>query len=324
MDSSSGAIARDPGRTTYSGQEIVVAVDGYTVTIQPDRTALLVPPRRLGELLTHRRTEMRQSIAEIEHRSLGRFSAGDLALFEGGEASPTDEQLRHLAGIYCLDLSAITPQRAFLELDLTEGLVSIGGEEERFAPEQDDREILLRYLAIVYRMRAINPGVVVPARNDDLATLALVFSTTPAEMRATLESLMLGERVELRRRHAELKRRVVVPGLGVLVALTTVGGLLLVRHGAGATQPRKTTTNPTNDASVAIGSPRVNTNTDAASRPAGWVDIGSALTINRSFASTDVTVNVDIGSTQVTPRDPFPLQPGQPDVDIGSALIIER
>lgn len=246
---------------------------------------------------------MRHSIAEIEHRSLGRFSAGDLALFEAGKASPTDEQLRHLAGIYGLDLSAITPQRAFLELDLTEGLVSIGGEGERFSPEQDDCEILLRYLAIVYRMRAINPGVVVPARNDDLATLALVFSTTPAEMRSTLESLMLGERSELRRRHADLKRRVVVPGLGVLVALTTVGGLLLVRHGAGAAQPHKTMTNPTNRASVEIGSPRVITNTDVAGRPGGWVDIGSALTIE---------------------RDSLPSQPGQPNVDIGPALIIER
>ncbi len=294
------------------------------MTNQPERTALLVPPRRLGELLTHRRAEMRQPIAELEHRSHGRFSAGDLALFEAGGASPTDEQLRHLAGIYGLDLTAITPQRAFLELDLSEGLVSIGSEEERFAPEQDDREILLRYLAIVYRMRAINPGVVVPARNDDLATLALVFSTTPAEMRSTLESLMLGERSELRRRHADLKRRVVVPGLGVLVALTTVGGLLLVRHSAGAPQPLNTTTNPANSAAVDIGSARVITNTDAAGRPAGSVEIGSALTIERSPSSADASVNVDIGTALVIERDPLPVRPGQPDVEIGSAQVTPR
>ena len=280
----------------------MVAVDGYTVTIQPERTALLVPPRRLGELLAHRRAEMHQSIAEIEHRSLGRFSAGDLALFEAGEASPTDEQLRHLAVIYGLDLSAITPQRAFLELDLTEGLVSIGGEEERFAPEQDDREILLRYLAIVYRMRAINPGVVVPARNDDLATLALVFSTTPAEMRATLESLMLGERSELRRRHADLKRRVVVPGIGVLVALTTVGGLLLVRQLAGPNQALEPTIKLTNRAPVEIGSALVVTNADAPGRPAGSVDIGSALTIERPLAGSAKPVDVEIGPAQVIER----------------------
>ncbi len=294
------------------------------MTNQPERTALLVPPRRLGELLTHRRAEMRQPLAELEHRSLGRFSAGDLALFEAGDASPTDEQLRHLAGIYGLDLSAITPQRAFLELDLSEGLVSIGVEEERFTPEQDDREILLRYLAIVYRMRAINPGVVVPARNDDLATLAMVFSTTPAEMRSTLESLMLGERSELRRRHADLKRRVVVPGLGVLVALTTVGGLLLVRHSTGASQPPNTPTNPTISASVDVGSARVITNTAVAGRPAGSVEIGSALTIERSPSNADSTANVDIGTAQVMERDPLPVRPGQPDVHVGSAQTIER
>ena len=222
---------------TYCDQEIPGFVDGYSVEIRPERTTLLVPPRRLGELLTRRRAEMGRSIGEIEQKSLGRFSAGDLAMFETGDASPTDEQLRHLAGIYGVDLSSITPQRAVLELDLTECLVSIGGEEERFSPDEDDREILLRYLAIVYRMRAINPGVVVPARNDDLAMLAMVFATTPSEMRSTLESLMLGERVNLRTRHAELKRRVIVPGLGVLVALTTIGGLLLVRPTSGSRTP---------------------------------------------------------------------------------------
>ena len=222
------------------------------MTDQPSRTALLVPPRRLGELLTGRRAVMGMSLADVERIAVGRFSAGDLQLFETGQAAATDDQLRHLAGIYGVDLGSITPQRATLTLDRNEGLVTIGDESERFAPDHDDREILLRYLAIVYRMRAINPGVSIPARNDDLATLAQVFSTTPAEMRATLESLMTVERVELRSRHSDLKRRVIVPGLGVLVALTTLGGLLLVRSTNGGTAVAAAPS-PGNAVSVDIG-----------------------------------------------------------------------
>jgi transcriptional regulator with XRE-family HTH domain len=230
------------------------------VTDQSSRAALLVPPRRLGELLTGRRAVMGMSLADVERIAVGRFSAGDLHLFETGQAAATDDQLRHLAGIYGVDLGSITPQRATLSLDIGEGLVAIGGESERFAPDHDDREILLRYLAIVYRMRAINPGVSIPARNDDLDTLAQVFSTTPAEIRSTLESLMTVERIELRSRHAELKRRIIVPGLGVLVALTTIGGLLLVRSNNGGVTMASA---PTPSAATSV-------------------DIGTALVIERS------------------------------------------
>lgn len=282
---------------TYCVQEFASRVDGYSVDTETDRTMLLVPPRRLGELLTRRRAEMSRSLAEIEQQARGRFSAGDLAMFETGAASPTDEQLRHLAGLYGVDLAAITPQRAVLELDLTECLVSIGDEEERFSPDEDDREILLRYLAIVYRMRAINPGAVVPARNDDLAMLSMVFSTTPSEMRTTLESLMLGERVDLRNRHADLKRRVIVPGLGVLVALTTVGGLLLVRPTSGSRDP--------------VVAP--------SAQPHTSVSIGTPLVIGRT--ARDVTPSVHIGTAQVIERTGF--KNGLP-VTIGTPLVIER
>ena len=195
---------------------------------------------------------MGRSTVDVERVAMGRFSAGDLVMFETGLAAPTDEQLRHLAVVYGLDLSSITPQRALLEIDRNEGVVQIGPETERFDPDRDDREILLRYLAIVYRMRSINPGVSIPARTDDLATLALVFSTTADEMRATLDALMLGDRTELRRRHNDLKRRLVVPGLGVLVALTSVGGLLLVRNSSGNAL-KGASPAPTSSVSVDIG-----------------------------------------------------------------------
>lgn len=220
------------------------------MSIEPASATLLVPPRRFGELLVQRRTEVGRSTHDVEHLAQGRFSAGDLAMFETGGASPTDEQLRHLAVVYGLDLATITPQRAVLELDRAEGIVQIGAESERFDPDQDDREILLRYLAIVYRMRSINPGSSIPSRTDDLSTLALVFSTTTDSIRATLESLMLNDRVELRRRHQDLKRRVVVPGLGVLVALTSVGGLLLVRKASETPDARPV---PTKTVGVEIG-----------------------------------------------------------------------
>ena len=250
----------------------------YRMSEQSATAALLVPPRRFGELLVQRRTEMGRSTVDVERLALGRFSAGELVMFETGLTAPTDEQLRHLAVVYGLDLSSITPQRALLEIDRNEGIVQIGPETERFDPSQDDREILLRYLAIVYRMRSINPGVSIPARTDDLSTLALVFSTTPDEMRSTLDTLMLRERVELRRRHNDLKRRLVVPGLGVLVALTSVGGLLLVRNSAGSAAASVVPV-PTTSVSVDIGTALVLERSDG-SASANYA-IGDALVIER-------------------------------------------
>ena len=263
------------GQTAHWGQEPRRPADVYKMSNQPATATLLVPPRRFGELLVQRRTEIGRSTLDVEQLAKGRFSAGDLVMFETGLASPTDEQLRHLAVVYGLDLSSITPQRAVLELDRAEGIVQIGHESERFDPDQDDREILLRYLAIVYRMRSINPGSSIPARTDDLSTLALVFSTTTDEIRSTLDALMLHDRPELRRRHQDLKRRLVVPGLGVLVALTSVGGLLLVRHtsGSAAVVPR-----PIAGVPVEIGNALV---IERATPDGPGFSIGSALTVER-------------------------------------------
>jgi transcriptional regulator with XRE-family HTH domain len=252
-------------------------VDAQPMPSHPTSSTLLVPPRRFGELLVTRRQELGRTSADLEAAALGRFSAGDLRQFESGLAAPTDEQLRHLAVIYGLDLSSITPQRAVLELDLREGIVSIGDEAERFRPTDDDREILLRYLAIVYRMRAINPGVSIPARVDDLATLAQIFSTTTTDIHAILDSLMLQERSEIRRRHQELRRRLVVPALGVLVALTSIGGLVLVRH-SDATA--KATALPVPSAAIAVQIGDALTITRGAGDGVGYA-IGDAIVIER-------------------------------------------
>lgn len=247
---------------------------------QSSSTTLLVPPRRFGELLVQRRTASGLSSSDIERAAMGRFSAGELLMFESGQIAPDDEQLRQLARLYSLDLSSISPQRAVLELDLREGLVQIGHEAERFSPDQDDREILLRYLALVYRMRSINPGVAIPAREGDLATLADVFSTSQSEIRSTLESLMLAERPEIGRRMSDLRRRLIVPGLGVLVALTTVGGLLLVRTaGGGAPDPSTPKPSLTVPASVPV-------------------EINDAVVIQRGSTPT----NVNIGDALVIER----------------------
>jgi transcriptional regulator with XRE-family HTH domain len=245
----------------------------------PGASTLLVPPRRFAELLVQRRAQMGRSLNAMESVAGGRFSAGDLMMFESGDTMPSDEQLRHLAGIYGIDLASISPQRSVLELDLNEGFVRIGTDNERFDPGQDDREILLRYLALVYRMREASTGTAIPPRNDDLATLAQIFSTTPSEMQVTLEGLMLSERPELRKRHHDLRRRVVIPGLGVLVALTTAGGLLLVRNANGPT------------GGTLAASPK--------SKAAVRVDIGNALVLSRGPRNT---VGYSIGDALVVER----------------------
>ena len=74
----------------------------------------------------------------------------------------------------------------------------VAGSQQRFQPGDDDRQIMLRYLALVYRLRDQTPGAVLPARVDDLDILAQVFGTDPDHVQHELESLMVVASREIR------------------------------------------------------------------------------------------------------------------------------
>ncbi len=243
---------------------------------------LLVPPARLASFLLDARTTQQLTLSDIELRAGGAFSQGELRQIEAGKLALRDPDLRVLAAAYGIDLSTVVPCRATLVIDRSEGLVSLGESVGKFKPEDDDRKIMLRYLALVYRIRNAQPGMPVASRDDDLVILADVFSTTPAEVRRQLEELMNTASPEIRFQYGAFRNRLFVPAIGMLVALTAAGGLLF-------------TSGPSVSAAASL--PAKPAAGIAAAAVASHINIGSALTIERSAVGT---------------------------TNIGDALVIER
>ena len=258
----------------------------------------LVPPNRLAELLTSTRLAAGIDIREIEKRAAGRFSVGELQLIETGGLTLADEDLRAIAVLYGVDLSGIAPSRAVLEIDRAEGRLVVADSQQRFLPGDDDRQIMLRYLALVYRLRDQTPGLLLPARVDDLDILAQVFGTDPDRVRHELQRLMVGSSKEIRSLHRSHRRRVAIPAIGILVALTAAGGLLLTSgspdaEGHGSPRPAVTTPH------VSIGQPLVIIR-DAT--PAGRaVNFGQPLVVSRYDTPSDE--RADIGDAVVIRAD---------------------
>ena len=230
---------------------------------------LLVPPARLASSLIASRTSQALTLSNMELRAGGAFSLGELAQIESGQLALRDPDLRILADVYGIDLATVAPGRASLIIDRQEGRVALGDAVGSFKPEDDDRKIMLRYLALVYRIRNAQPGTPIPSRDDDLAVLADVFGTTSEEVRAELEKLMHRAAPEIRFQFGTFRNRLVVPALGILVALTAAGGLLL------------TSNNPVTAAAKKVN---VGTAVTVERSAVGHTNIGEAVTIQRSAA----------------------------------------
>jgi transcriptional regulator with XRE-family HTH domain len=206
-------------------------------TIDLATAETLVPPGRLGALLFGRRQASGLTLDAVADHSGGIFTADELALVESGTIMLADDDITRVTTLYGVDLRELSPHRAMLEIDRTEGRVQIGESAKRFHPADDDREIMASYLALVYRVRGMEPGQILPARVGDLTVLAAVFGTSPDEVHRALDDLMLNSVGHLRTRHTLLRRRVIVPAIGALIAVTAIGGLLLTQHPAHQSVP---------------------------------------------------------------------------------------
>jgi hypothetical protein len=242
-------------------------------TIDLATAETLVPPGRLGALLSGRRQASGLTLDAVADHSGGIFSVDELELVESGTIVLADDEVTKITTLYGVDLRELSAQRAMLEIDRTEGRVQIGERAERFRPADTDREIMASYLALVYRVRGMEPGQILPARVGDLSVLATVFGTSPEEVHRALDELMANSVGQLRTRHALLRRRVIVPAIGALVAVTALGGLLLTQHSADQPVPTH------------IGTALVIDRTTAPTQTPGGTsigpNIGDALTITR-------------------------------------------
>jgi transcriptional regulator with XRE-family HTH domain len=247
-------------------------------------TATLVPPRRLGSLLRESRVAAGRS---LEALATARLTVVDLDDIEHGRRLVDDLLLEQLVELYGVEGSDLVPERSRLVIDLDEGRVAIDeadlGAGELAGPDA----VLARYLALVYHLRELPIGSPIALRDLDLDVLSSALELGTDEVSSRLQSLMEDEDV-IARDQRRIRRRLLLPLVGVVIAAVSGGALLLVAESESTEEPGRRTVQadaPTR-ASAAIG-------TDGVIRTE--IGPGGAVEVNPDVAT-------DIGTAAIEQR----------------------
>jgi hypothetical protein len=195
----------------------------------------LVPPRRLGTLVATSRQRQGLSLADVASRCSDRLSVHDLKLLEAGRLAVEDADVRLLAELLGLPLGRLVPRRTRLVVDRLEGRVIAGDSVGRFVAMASPHEVAQRYLALIRALRGV-PGresAALPLRHGDLEVLAEALYCSECDVRCLLDEVLAqdGDSVDIATTRS--LRRPVMADLGLLVAFTALGGLVLVGEAAG-------------------------------------------------------------------------------------------
>lgn len=197
----------------------------------------LVPPHRLGALLTRRRNALGLTVEEVASELTLPVSADELRAIEQGQRPLSDDQVNRLLEAYQAGAEALVPGRAELRIDLPDGRLSAGDQVVDVAHDAEVDDVLGRYLTLLYLLRDLEPGAPLSLRGGDLDVLAGALERAVTEVEERLFTLMAP--APLASWYARLRHRIAVPAAGVLVGLTAVGSLVLVEFPDG---PRAQTT----------------------------------------------------------------------------------
>ena len=265
---------------------------------------ILVPPRRLGALLRQARLDAGRELADLAADC--DLTVVDLDDLEHGRLTVDDVLLARLIELYGVEDATLVPERSELVIDLDEGRIAVHGTDdpdtrvpgEAVAPDL----VLARYLALVYRLRDIPLGTAVPLRDVDLAVLAAALELPSDDVQARLRRLM-GNDQTVERDHRRIRRRLLLPLVGVVIAVTGVGTLLLVAAGDRAGQAPATTT------AVDTGAAReAGPSTPAVTVPAVSPSIGDAAVVEAPAVAptgaSPATVPTEIGDAAVQDGPP--------------------
>ena len=240
----------------------------------------VVPPRRLGALLSSERVRRGLTIEQISEASAGRLPLHRLSSIERGTARFSDDELALVIDLYGVAPSSLVPERSQLMIDLDEGLLWVNetSNRARVRPSAGRDDVLSRYLAMVYSMRHIEPGTRVSLRIDDVDVLGRALRAGTDTIIADLDSLMSRDDGPVSWRLRLLKSRVVVPAAGVLVAFCAAGALLLVQGNAAASAEVRSP-----DTSTTSTAPATATAVSPATAP---VSVGTAVVQERNADGT--------------------------------------
>ena len=197
-------------------------------------TSTIVPANRLGQLLAEARMRTGADLQDMSERSGGYFTVGELADLEAGHRVLDDHLVQLVTSLYEIGCGTIIPQRAELTIDLDDKSVSAAGRAVRLDSTARDH-ILDRYLSLVYLLRNRHPGTPVPLRDEDLAILSASLAERSELIQEQLLAAMAADNDAVSGLVGWFKRRLWVPGAGVLVGAVSVGTLVMVTADSSTT-----------------------------------------------------------------------------------------
>jgi transcriptional regulator with XRE-family HTH domain len=199
------------------------------VLSDPWEQAGLIPPRRLGTLLSRARAATGTTLAEMATISEGWFTMSALASIERGTTPVFGPDLHRIVELYGVEADSLIPTRSKLVVDLDEGRmwVSHTPHKARLDRRAAHNDVLSRYLSMVYCMRDIDPGTHITLRVEDLDVLGESLGTGVSRIVDDLEHLMDDPGGQVSWRARILKRSVLIPAAGLLVAFCGAGALIL-------------------------------------------------------------------------------------------------
>jgi transcriptional regulator with XRE-family HTH domain len=212
-------------------------------------TTSLVPPRRLGVLLREARQAAGRDLADLASGS--GLSLVELDDVEHGRRDLDEAMLAALVDVYGIAGAGLVPQRSQLVIDLHEGRIAVNQTDVDVDPSFGPDAILTRYLALVYRLRQMPVGAPVKLRDVDVDVLSTALSLAGGDVEGRLHRLM-DARSDVVADQKRIRRQLLFPLVGVVVAATAVGTLVLVAD--GGTPPV-----PAADVSAEVGAARIST-----------------------------------------------------------------
>jgi transcriptional regulator with XRE-family HTH domain len=257
---------------------------GQALDVLPDpwEQAGLIPPRRLGSLLSASRAAKGLTLADMALQSNGEFSLSALASIERGTTPVFGPDLERVVELYGLEADSFIPTRSKLVVDMDEGRMWVSETRHRakVGRQATRSEVLARYLSMVYCMRGIDPGTRVTLRVEDLDVLGASLGTGVGRIVSDLEALMDDPGGQVTWRSRLLKKSVLVPAAGLLVAFCGAGALVLTSGGdAGAAERQPAAPAATSATGEDVGF-------HAAGDVAGDVRLGPAVVQERNADGT--------------------------------------
>ncbi len=159
------------------------------------------PPERVGLLLAEARTSRGLGLHDVSEAIGGRLSPTEVLEVEAGRRTLDAELFREVTAVFGVDPDGLVPPRSQLVVDLNEGCLRAGPDIARLTDGVGRRQVLARYLELVYEMRAQAPGAPLSLRDNDIEVLSGALAMDRLDVETTLRRMMraMGDRSRVSR-----------------------------------------------------------------------------------------------------------------------------